>query len=170
MSNIIQLSRRRFMRGQIKKESLPRLPWAVEEKTFLHGCTQCNKCISSCEQDIIKRDKLGFPFVDFDQDECSFCNKCIDICDEPIFNEPKLGPAFPGDFNINNKCLAKNNIYCQSCRDVCDSKAISFTYLESAIPEPELNLSDCNQCGACVSICPQDAITFQLETIKNERI
>lgn len=169
MSNIVNLSRRGFMRGTIKEETLPRLPWAIEEKAFLEGCTQCNKCITACEQQIIQRDKRGYPFVDFDQDECTLCDKCIKVCDAPIFRETKEGLAFAGYFEIDNKCLAKNQIYCQSCRDVCDSKAIEFSYISNPIPEPKLTLSDCNQCGACVSICPQDAITFQLESTKNDR-
>ena len=168
MTNVVNLTRRSFMRGALKQQHLPRLPWAIEESAFLAGCSQCNACINACEQQIIKRDSQGYPFVDFDQDECTFCRKCVDACSKPIFKTEQTDLPWPGDFEIDNKCLAKNQIYCQSCKDVCDSKAITFSYQTSSIPEPKLNLSDCNQCGACVSICPQDAISFQLEIISNE--
>ena len=156
------------MRGSIKPQQLPRLPWAIAEQEFLAGCNQCGKCIDVCESKIISRDKQGYPFVDFDHNECTFCMKCIDVCNEPLFQitnidtAPQIKP-WSGDFSINEKCLASNNIYCQSCRDVCDVNAITFQYKTSTIPEPILNINDCSQCGAFVTVCPQDAIAFHLK-------
>lgn len=160
MANAIDQTRRRFLRGAVKQPRLPRLPWSVPEEQFLNGCQQCNKCSEVCETQIIKRDKQGFPFVDFDHDECTFCHKCIDICPADIFVTDKSQKPWPGIFSINQQCLATQQIYCQSCRDACDSKAITFHYVNSAIPTPKLNTEQCNQCGACVSVCPQDAISF----------
>lgn len=159
MPEIKQVSRRNFLRGKIIPTHHPRLPWAIEETAFLAGCQQCNACIDICENKIIKRDQRGYPFVDFDHAECSFCMKCVDICNEPIFDKKHGNKPWQGEFAINESCLAKNHIYCQSCKDVCQSKAIQFNYLTS-IPQPALSNEACNQCGACVSVCPQDAISF----------
>lgn len=164
MAEHINLHRRSLFKGQLKPQQLPRLPWAIAEADFLKGCTQCGKCIDICDTQIIKRDTLGYPFVDFDQYECTFCNKCIDVCPADIFKADKQGKPWSGDFVINNHCLAKNHIYCQSCKDICESKAITFQHDKSAIAEPKLNNQDCSQCGACISICPQNAIAFQLQT------
>lgn len=180
-------SRRRFFRGQVKTKQEIRLPWVINEAVFTSGCTQCQDCINSCESNIIIKDEDGFPKIDFNLGECTFCNKCIDVCKQPLFsgtfpenNSPDIDrskgnatestttgnnkKAWPVTLKISNKCLAKNNIYCQSCRDECETSVIKFSYLNSSIPQPSLSDIDCNQCGACIKSCPQDAIAFTFET------
>jgi len=168
-------SKRRFFRGRIKTKQEIRLPWVINEAVFTSGCTQCQDCISSCESNIIVKDEDGFPKIDFDQGECTFCNKCIEACEQPLFSglfptdvtEDSTGnntdKAWPVTLEISDKCLAKNNIYCQSCRDECETSVIKFNYLNSSIPQPSLNDLDCTQCGACIKSCPQDAIAFTFE-------
>jgi ferredoxin-type protein NapF len=173
-------SRRRFFRGRVKSKHELRLPWVINEAVFTSGCTQCQDCISSCESNIIVKDEDGFPKIDFSLGECTFCNKCIDSCEQPLFSGTFLeynateastkdktvnnkAKAWPVTLEISDKCLAKNNIYCQSCRDECESKVIKFNYLDSSIPQPSLNDLDCNQCGACIKSCPQDAIAFNFD-------
>ena len=174
-------SRRRFFRGRVKTKQELRLPWVINEAVFTSGCTQCQDCISSCESNIIVKDEDGFPKVDFSLGECTFCNKCIETCQQPLFSgsfpdanslEGKFTEentinnskkAWPVTLEISDKCLAKNNIYCQSCRDECETSVIKFNYLNSSIPQPSLNDLDCTQCGACIKSCPQDAIAFTFE-------
>lgn len=166
-------SKRRFFRGKIKAKQAIRLPWVVNETVFTSGCTQCQDCISHCETNIIVKDEQGFPKVDFSLGECSFCNKCIEVCQQPLFsgafadNEPvnSSEKAWPTTLEISDKCLAKNNIYCQSCRDECETNVIKFHYLDSSIPQPSLHTPDCTQCGACIKVCPQDAIAFTFDTM-----
>jgi ferredoxin-type protein NapF len=185
-------SKRRFFRGKVKTQQVMRLPWVINEAVFTSGCTQCQECISSCESNIIVKDDEGFPKIDFSQGECTFCNKCIEVCKEPLFSgvfpatnsteasAPEIknldsnsteqkqlknsDKAWPVILEISDKCLAKNNIYCQSCRDECETSVIKFNYLNSSIPQPNLNDIDCTQCGACIKICPQDAIAFTFES------
>jgi ferredoxin-type protein NapF len=157
-------SKRRLFSGRTKKNQAMRLPWVINEEVFTSGCTQCAKCISSCETHIIVKDEEGFPKVDFSLGECTFCNKCIESCEEPLFSgsfaKNNTEKAWPVTITISDKCLAKSNIYCQSCRDECETSVIKFNYLNSSIPQPSLNDFDCNQCGACIKSCPQDAIAF----------
>lgn len=175
-------SRRRLFRGKVKTKQNMRLPWSISEAAFTSGCTQCQECINHCETNIIVKDEDGFPKIDFNLGECSFCDKCIDVCEQPLFKgsfseasnnnqqnqqnqkNQKMDKPWPGAININDKCLAKNNIYCQSCRDECEINVIKFNYTSSSIPEPSIELSDCTQCGACIKVCPQDAITFIFDT------
>lgn len=166
--NLENPSRRRLFRGKIAKQpSSLRLPWIKSENNFTEHCNQCGDCLSACESKIIKLDESGFPKIDFSQDECTFCGKCQDVCHQPLFIDNNLVkekniPPWPATLIINNKCFAQNNIFCQSCQDVCDSSAITFSNKSSSIPEPTVNLSNCNQCGACISICPQQAISLNL--------
>ncbi|MBU2924777.1 ferredoxin-type protein NapF [Colwellia sp. 4_MG-2023] len=172
-------ARRRLLRGRIHTKQVLRLPWVVNESVFTSGCTQCQDCINSCETKIITKDEEGFPTVDFSLGECSFCNKCIDACEQPLFSgdfidnentKDKIAQnnkPWPVNIDISDKCLAKNSIYCQSCREECETSAIKFHYLNSSIPEPSINDVDCTQCGACISKCPQDAISFIFEPKAN---
>lgn len=162
MDTIKNPARRRLFRGTIKQTPELRLPWVIDEQTFINQCDQCQDCLPVCESQIIVRDEAGFPKIDFSQGdkECTFCHKCSEACDKPLFSDNKLNPPWPAHINISDKCLASNNIYCQSCRDVCEPKAITFTLTDSPIPTPQLNIADCTSCGACLSTCPQDAISF----------
>lgn len=171
-------SRRRFFSGKVKAKQNLRLPWVINESVFTSGCTQCESCINSCETNIIVKDEDGYPKIDFNLGECTFCNKCISACDQPLFsgsfsdssannntdNIISAHKAWPVLITISDKCLAKNNIYCQSCRDECETSVIKFNYTTSSIPEPQINDNDCTQCGACIKSCPQDAITFVFES------
>lgn len=163
METVENPSRRRLFRGKIQKNNVLRLPWVKSERIYTEQCTQCQNCIDVCETNIIVKDEQGFPTIDFSLGECTFCQKCIQSCEQPLFvdqiNEHKPWLA---TLDINDKCLAKNNVYCQSCRDECEPNAIKFSYLmngeTSVIPQPSINLDDCTQCGACISTCPQSAI------------
>jgi len=175
-------SRRRLFRGRVKTQQVLRLPWVINEAVFTSGCTQCQDCINSCETNIIVKDENGFPKIDFSLGECTFCNKCIRSCEQPLFSgsftavnsfekevteenaTAKNKKAWPVALEISDKCLAKNNIYCQSCRDECETNVIKFNYIDSSIPQPSLNDLDCSQCGACIKSCPQDALAFTFET------
>ncbi|WP_448548061.1 ferredoxin-type protein NapF [Thalassotalea fusca] len=163
-ASVEDLGRRQFLRGRRTQRSKSlRLPWIKSETIFLDQCSQCKDCLDACETKIIKLDDSGFPTIDFKEDECTFCGKCEEVCRQPLFidSEPRLAKSirpWPALFNINDKCFAKNQVFCQSCQDVCEVQAIKFKYVDSAIAEPNLDLSACNQCGACVSVCPQQAI------------
>jgi len=158
------LGRRQFLRGRRTQQSKHlRLPWIKSDAIFLEHCNQCGDCIAACDTQIIKLDESGLPTIDFKEDECTFCGKCEDVCQQPLFidkqeRDSKGIRPWPALFNINDKCFAKNHVFCQSCQDVCDVQAITFKYIDNAIAEPEINLSACNQCGACVSVCPQQSI------------
>lgn len=167
MEQVENVARRRLLRGRFKSQPIEkhlRLPWVISEEAFSQLCTRCDKCIDVCETKVLKKDKQGLPFVDFNTAECTFCGECEKSCEQPLFidnEQRKTRKAWQAGITINNKCLAKNHIYCQSCRDVCEPRAISFSYSNGAIPTPEINESDCTLCGACVSSCPQPAIKIE---------
>lgn len=158
MEGNVNLSRRNLLRG--KKASTPapvRLPWTISERVFTAGCTRCEQCISACETEIIIKGSNGYPEIDFSKGECTFCEACVEACELPLFTETTSTP-WQLSISLDSNCLANNEVYCQSCRDVCDQSAIKFSYLKTAIPKPEILLDACNSCGACVSTCPQQSI------------
>ena len=67
-------------------------------------------------------------------------------------------PAPP--VSIGDACFAKHNVLCQSCADVCETRAIRFRPRLGQPPLPELILDNCTLCGDCVPICPASAIAI----------
>ena len=176
MEKLANLSRRRLFRGEVKTTKALRLPWIISETVFIEKCTQCNRCVDACETQIIAPDKDGFPTVDFEKDECTFCMACHEVCEQPLFfhrgfNDQHLNgkhrfKPWSFDLAITDQCLAKNDVVCQSCMDVCESGAIDFVFgqieTRHRIPRPEIINDDCTQCGACIASCPQTAIVLKM--------
>ncbi|WP_394133102.1 ferredoxin-type protein NapF [Shewanella maritima] len=155
MSQSINHSRRNLFRR--KKDNALRPPWIKQSIEFTDVCTRCDKCIADCETQILFRGDGGFPEVDFKKDECSFCQKCVDACDEPIFDTQQAQP-WSLKAQLNDKCLTLSGVWCQSCKDACEPRAIHFKMAVGQIPKPEFDLDACTGCGACISPCPSDAI------------
>ena len=171
MEKLESPSRRRLFRGEVKTPKALRLPWVTGEADFIDKCTQCYKCIEACETTIISLDKEGFPVIDFEEGECTFCTQCHEVCDQPLFFHRLSDGEYPFkpwqfDLSISDQCLAKNNVVCQSCLDVCEPAAIEFSYERDgkvcSIPQPRLTVDDCTQCGACITSCPQSAIALKM--------
>ena len=173
MNQVANPTRRNLLRGRIAKSSVEpkiRLPWVKSEAIFTDKCTQCDECIKHCETNIIVKDELGYPKIDFSNGECTFCQQCIEHCDQPLFieNAPfETEKAWLTAISIANNCLAANQVYCQSCRDECETSAISFKYANTSIPVPSIAVDDCTLCGAFVSKCPQSSIKI---TITKEEV
>ncbi len=156
----IDRSRRALLRGRLRDRGAPprRPPWAVEG--FEDACTRCGACADACPQGIIINGDGGFPEVDFThgQGECTFCAACVEACPEPAFDVER-DPPWDVTARIGEACLARSGIHCQSCGEVCGYDAISFTLAVGLPPQPVVEPEACTGCGACVAVCPADAIT-----------
>ena len=60
---------------------------------------------------------------------------------------------------IGPDCLARRQVVCQSCKEACGEGAIHFSLAPGRVPLPGLDAARCTGCGACVAVCPVDAIT-----------
>ena len=168
-NNQAPVSRRTFLRGgnlnRHSKAELPQLPWTIPG-TIINSCSQCDKCLDACPENIIVKNKDGFPTVNFSDGECTFCSDCVQTCPEPVFEFISTNPHTAWDLKavIADDCFAMNAVQCQSCQDHCETQAITFHYVTSAIPTPVISLEDCTGCGACVSICPSSSIAVTPQT------
>ncbi len=152
-------NRRRFLCADIKGRESPLYPpWAPQRQDFERLCTQCNECLRACPEDIIKISQTGFPVVDFSRGECTFCGRCVEACETEALSYKYAQIPWPYRAGVNSACLAKHNIMCDSCRDACPQAAIAMNPSIGRPPTPVVNDTLCNGCGACVRICPADAI------------
>lgn len=137
-----------------------RPPWALAEPLFLDNCTKCHACISACPEAIIRIGGGQYPVVDFTNGACSFCEACVEACNDHAFSQPTDTRPWQHVASASSDCLAQKGVSCQSCQDSCEPRAISFKPRIGAPSLPEFSDEDCTGCGACLSVCPSNAIVF----------
>jgi ferredoxin-type protein NapF len=139
-----------------------RPPWAISDPLFTDRCTACGDCVPSCPQHILAVGDGGFPKVDFTRGACDFCGACNRACPEGprLFTEQERNP-WSLTPRFAESCLSGRGIACRTCGDWCDSHAIRFRLEVGGRAHPELTISDCTGCGACVSACPVQAIQME---------
>ncbi|GLQ29823.1 ferredoxin-type protein NapF [Litoribrevibacter albus] len=180
----MDLSRRALFRGRFSSNSIAivqkvRMPWMVSSEVFTDHCSRCAKCIDVCPEQIIEKGDGGYPTVNFKHGECTFCAECVDVCSEPVFRNKEEKPwdlvaniteAFSSSSSVSldGVCMAHQGVVCQSCKDVCDVRAIRMSYQSSTVPVPVIDDDVCTGCGACLSVCPTQAI--QMSSIEKKNL
>ncbi|KPN76868.1 ferredoxin-type protein NapF [Shewanella xiamenensis] len=144
-----------------RKSLAIRPPWVREGVEFTDICTRCSACITACETKIIFKGDGGFPEVSFKDNECTFCTQCATVCPEEKLFDLTQTP-WQHIAAIQDNCLTFQGIWCQSCKDACEPRAISFTLSVGKAPMPKIDTSLCTGCGACVAPCPNQAISIKL--------
>ncbi|HUG60258.1 MAG TPA: ferredoxin-type protein NapF [Methylomirabilota bacterium] len=147
----VDRSRRRLFLGQ---RDLPfRPPWLSEEA--IRDCTGCGDCTRACPHSLLS---LVFdrPEIALSGGECTFCGACAEACPEGIFDRRR--PAFSHTVVIGDGCLPFEGVVCQSCRDACPESAIRFQPRRGGPFLPDIRVSACTGCGACIAPCPTSAI------------
>ena len=150
-------SRRAFIRAKPNGAPPLRPPWAKSEQEFLSLCSRCDACAMVCPTRLIVRGDGGFPVVDFSRAECTFCHACVESCGQQAFQGAEQPPWRLSPL-IREACLAKSNVVCRSCGDVCEHAAILFRPHMGRAAQPEIRLDMCTGCGACIGACPVRAL------------
>ncbi len=157
----IDLSKRRlFSRSpSVNSKQHHHLPWL--KQPIEQGCTQCGECINTCPEEILVKGSGGFPVVDFNRGECSFCYQCAEVCPKGLFKDQQQAAWDNSIAVLEASCLAQNGVYCRSCSDTCDARAISIRPLVGGKAEVSVDDEQCNSCGACIAVCPSQAIEIK---------
>lgn len=157
------LSRRKFLRGNSRPDSLLRPPWAINETDFTEVCTRCLACLHACPSSLIIKGSAGYPEISFSQQGCDYCQACVESCDDGALSLDTATSqlAWQQQASIDEKCFAKNGIVCRSCGEICESRAIRFKHALAGRSQITLDTGLCNGCGECVHVCPAQSIAIK---------
>jgi ferredoxin-type protein NapF len=135
----------------------------LPEAEFLRRCTRCDDCVTVCPETVIHRGSGGYPEVSFERGPCTFCGDCAAACKAGAFREDgRLGVgAFAHRAAVGKRCLASNGVVCRACGDHCEAGAIRFRLALGGRSHPAIDAARCIGCGACVAVCPVQAVTLQ---------
>ena len=143
-----------------------RLPYNEDVSLFRQECPNCEDkpCVAVCEEEIIKVNEEGIPFLDFHASGCTFCEECAKACSFGVLSlKDDIKDCIYINVGINtNTCLAWNDVICSTCRDVCDERAVEFF----GLMRPTVNKDKCTGCGFCHGVCPTYAV--EISAIKGE--
>ncbi|MBB3452352.1 ferredoxin-type protein NapF [Rhizobium sp. BK313] len=158
-----RVSRRQLLLGRpVAREVVARPPGV--STSGLENCTGCGLCAERCPTGIIRMTD-GLPFIDFASGECTFCGECKATCPEPVFGPVEIR-HFPHSAVVTDRCLARNDVACQSCGESCPELAIRFRPRIGGPFTPEVCEDACSGCGACLSVCPVGAIALQSRALE----
>ena len=152
-------ARRRLLQ---RDRPLYRPPWALPEERFVASCTRCDGCIDRCPEGILVRGAGGFPELDFGRGGCLFCGDCLQACEAGALasTDPVPETAWSLRASIDERCLSAQGVVCRTCGDLCETGAIRFRLQPGGRALPELDRGACTGCGACLAVCPAQAITL----------
>ena len=140
-------------------EALP--PAAVSGEIFLKTCDGCGDCVSACQENILHIEAARAR-VDFARGECTFCGDCVAACKPGALSAAALA-SWAGRPVVAASCIGRAGVICRACGDACAASAIRFAIGVAGAP-PNIDLSACNGCGACVAPCPVGALSIITET------
>jgi len=134
-----------------------RPPGAVDERSFLGGCTRCGDCIRACPADAIVlapprfREAAGTPMIDPSVAPCIMCadTPCISACKPAVLRRDQ--PLTMARASIlKHACLAWNGSFCSVCSERCPVQgAIAID-----AGRPRILEERCTGCGVCAFVCP----------------
>ena len=148
----------RLLESWQAKDAPVRPPWTRAPGPAFRGtCNDCGDCIAACSEGVLVRGKAGYPEADFSKGACSFCGDCAEACRENVFGGREWAPWFLTPL-FGMECLALQGTVCRICRDCCSYGAIQFHSEPGEPIGPDVVEKDCTGCGACVFVCPVEAI------------
>lgn len=142
-----------------RRYALPihRPPGAVDEVSFLAGCTRCGACMTACPVHAIIpaperfREAAGTPMIDATTTACIMCDDapCIAACEPRVLrtDQPRrMGVAWIQTM----ACLAHTGSFCTVCSERCPVPDA----IEVIAGKPRIREDVCTGCGVCAAVCP----------------
>lgn len=166
------INRRQFLRGDLSAKRTPiRPPWALPEVAFIAACTRCGACAPACPEQVIAIGSGAYPQLDFSHDGCSFCAACVGVCTTgALRRDTDTQTPWANKVELTPGCLTLSGIVCRSCGEHCDAGAIHFQLPRGGVAYPRIDAVACTGCGACIGVCPAQALTLRVSQLTEERI
>lgn len=165
------INRRQFLRGDLGAQRAPiRPPWALAEPDFVAACSRCGACAPACPERVIAIGSGAYPELDFSHAACSFCGDCVAACPTgALHRRSDLQQPWAYKAELTPGCLTLAGIVCRSCDESCDAGAIHFQLPRGGVAYPRVDAATCIGCGACIGVCPVQALTLRVDQIAQER-
>jgi len=134
-----------------------RPPHAVDETSFLKGCTRCEACIKACPHEAIVhaparfRAAAGTPMIDPNVSPCRACSDtpCVSACEPNVLRLD--APFAMSNASIDKQsCMAHQGSFCTVCSEHCPVPGAITT----EAGKPTIHASACTGCGVCQYVCP----------------
>ncbi len=134
-----------------------RPPGAIDERSFLAGCTRCNQCMTACPVSAVVhapprfREAAGTPMIDAHVAACIMCTDtpCIAACKPGVLRLDQ--PRKMGVARIQPMaCLAHSGSFCTVCSERCPVQGA----IEVRDGRPYIREELCTGCGVCCAVCP----------------
>lgn len=142
-----------------RRRTIPvlRPPGAIDEESFLAGCTRCQDCGKACPHDAIRlaperlREAAGTPIIDADRAACLMCADfpCIAACEPGVLTHDVA--KMMGTAKITEHlCLAHHSTTCTVCSERCPVDGA----IQVERGKPVIDEQVCTGCGVCRYVCP----------------
>ena len=145
-------------RGRLKPGEALSLPW-TDAARVMERCTACGACARACPQDIIAIVGGTHPEIAFSA-PCTFCGACADACPEDVFDTER-DPPWQAVAVVGEGCFEPMGIACRACEDACEARALRARPRLGGTADMTVDAEACTGCGACVPVCPVDAIAVR---------
>ena len=147
-----------------------RPPGSGDEDTFLALCTKCGRCVEACQTGVLDRVKemnpivLDTPFMNFENNFCERCYACIEACSSGALSEENLKKfKYVAKFD-KSRCVAYQDVFCQTCYWSCPRMDKAITLVNFAYPE--FHEGNCLGCGRCIHACPTSPKSINLVKVE----
>ncbi len=152
------------------QEEFIRPPGSPDEDTFLSLCKRCGTCISSCPTGVLDKVSkphpaiLDTPFMNFDKNYCEQCYTCIKNCPSGALTFENLKHFKYVAILNKNRCVAYQDIFCQTCYWSCPQMDKAITLKDMV--KPIFNSEHCKGCGRCIHSCPTIPKAIEMKKVK----
>lgn len=165
------MDRRSFFRRLSGRQAPLRPPYALDEAQFLEACDACGECITACPEEILLADGLGRPRVEFSAGHCTFCDLCAQSCTRGAFRaKDERERPWNAVAVVSENCLEHRGIACRTCELGCEPMAISFSPRPGGINHLQIDSEQCIGCGACVALCPVNALQVRAGEVLSQPV